>query len=184
MHIEEEREARREFINLQTALQRSIHVGQPIGNSKRQFLHRRCPCLANMIAADADRIPARHMARAKLDGIRHQAHRWLRWEKKLFLGTILLEDVVLQRAPERSHWEAALLRVDDIHGPDNRSRAIDRHRGRDFVQRQSIEQHLHVGQRRDGHAAFAELARGQLVIRVVTIERWHIKSGGEAGLSL
>ena len=117
-----------------------------------------------MIAADADRIPARHMARAKLDGIRHQAHGWLRWEKKLFLRAVLLEDIVLQRAAQLSHREVALLCVDNIHSPDDRGRAINRHRGGYFIERQTIEQDFHVGQRRDGNAAFTEFSGGEWMV--------------------
>ena len=51
-----------------------------------------------MVATDADGIPTRHMARAKLDGIGHQAHRWLWREEKLFLRAVFLEYIVLQRA--------------------------------------------------------------------------------------
>ena len=184
MYVEKEGEARREFIDLHTAFQRGIHIGQSIGNGKRQFLYGRCPRLANMVATDANRIPARHIARAKLDGIGHQAQRGLRREQELFLRAVLLEYVVLQRATERSHREAALLRVDDVHGPDHRRGTIDRHRGRNLIQRQAVEQHLHVGQRGDRHAALTKFTRRQLVIRVIAVQRRHIKSRREARLTL
>src|SRR5438270_1949262 len=109
MHIEEERKARRELVDLQAAFERSVYIGQSIGNGEGQFLDSGSSRLANMVATDADGIPTRHIARAKLDSIRHQAHRWLRREEKLFLRAVLLEDIVLQRAAQHGHREAALL---------------------------------------------------------------------------
>src|SRR5438105_9624225 len=139
MDIEEEGQARCKLVDLQAALECSVYIGQPVGNSEGQFLDSGGSRLANMVATDADGIPARHMACAKLDGIRHQAHGRLRWEEKLFLRAVLLEDIVLQRAAQLSHGEAALLGVDNIHGPDDRGRAINRHRGGYSIERQAAE---------------------------------------------
>src|SRR5437868_6323117 len=61
MDIKKEREAWSKFIDLQTTSQCSIDISQAIGNSKGQFLHGCCPGLADVIAADADGIPKRHM---------------------------------------------------------------------------------------------------------------------------
>ena len=61
---------------------------------------------------------------------------------------------------------------------------LNGHRGGDLVERQAVEQQFHVGQRGDGHAAFAELACGFRRICVVTIEGRHVKGDREARLSL
>ena len=73
MYIEEEGEARRKFINCQATFQRSIDISQTIGERKGQFLYCCCASFANMVAANADRVPAWHMTRAKLDSVDHQA---------------------------------------------------------------------------------------------------------------
>ena len=161
-----------------------IDIGQTVGQRKGQLLHSSRARLADMVAADADGVPARHVARAELDGIRHQAHRWFWREEKLFLRDILFENIILQRAAQFGTWKAIFLSVDDIHGPDYRSRAIDRHRGRDFVERQILVEDLHIGQGRDGHAAFAELARSHRVVGIVAVERGHIKGCRKASLTL
>src|SRR6266571_388194 len=134
MYIEEERETRREFINLQTTLESSIDVCKTISYSESEFLDGGCPCLANMITTYANGIPARHVTRTKFDCVRHQAHGWLWWKEEFFLCAVFLEDIVLQRATQLFHGKATLLGVDDIHGPDDGSRAIDSHRGRNFVE--------------------------------------------------
>ncbi len=48
-------------------------------------------------------------------------------------------------------------------------------RGGDLVERNAVEEDLHIGQRGDGDAAFAELAQRHRVIVVVAIERRHIE---------
>ena len=48
----------------------------------------------------------------------------------------------------------------------------------------SVEQHLHVGQRGDGHAALAELAQASGASVVVAVEGGHVEGDGQAGLAL
>ena len=95
MHVEEEGQARRKLIDLQSTFKGRFHIGQPIGKREGQFLHSSSTSLANMIATDTDGIPLRHIARTELDCIHHQPHRWLRREKKLFLCAILLQYIIL-----------------------------------------------------------------------------------------
>ena len=95
MHIKEEGQARRKFIDLEPAFKSCFDIGQTIGKRKGQLLHSRSPSLAYMVAANTDRVPPGHIARAELDCIDHQAHRWLRREKKLLLCAILLQYIVL-----------------------------------------------------------------------------------------
>ncbi len=78
----------------------------------------------------------------------------------LLLGDVLLEDVVLQRAAQLLERDALLLGHGEVHAEDHRGRGVDRHRRGDLVQRDPVEQRLHVGQGVDGHALPADLAAG------------------------
>src|SRR5258708_40277288 len=124
-----------------------MDIGKAIGEGECEFLDGGCSRLANVIAADADGIPARHVARAKLDGIGDQAHGWLRWEKELLLSAVFLENIVLQCAAQLLLGEAALLGIDDIHGPDHGCRAINGHGSGYLVECQTIEKDLKIAQR-------------------------------------
>ena len=53
-----------------------------------------------------------------------------------------------------------------------------------MVQRDSIEQDLHVGQRRDGHTALAELPFGCSVIGVVAVESGHVEGHAQTRLTV
>ena len=61
VRVEEERELRREVVDLQAGLQRRFDVRDRIRQRERHFLHRRRSGLADVIAADADRVPVRHV---------------------------------------------------------------------------------------------------------------------------
>ena len=51
-------------------------------------------------------------------------------------------------------------------------------------ERNPVEQRLHVGERTDRHAAFADFALGQLVVGVVAHQRRQIEGHRKTGLSL
>src|SRR5438876_806869 len=100
MGIEKETQATGETIDLHAARQASVDVVETVGESERQFLDRGRAGLADVIAADANGVPLRHMFGTELDHIAHQPDVRLRRENKLVLGMKLLEDVVLNRAAE------------------------------------------------------------------------------------
>ena len=78
---------------------------------------------------------------------------------------------------------ALLLGRGDVHRPDRRGRRVDRHRGAHAVERQALEQQLHVGQAAHGDAARPELALGLLVVGVVAVQRRHVVGDREARLA-
>ena len=78
--------------------------------------------------------------------------------------------------------DPALLRRRDVHPPDQRRRRVDRHRGRDLVERQFGQQQLHIGQRGDAHPALAELSRRQRIVVVVAHQRGHVEGDAQPRL--
>ena len=53
------------------------HVLDAVGQRERELLRRRRSGLADVVAADADRVPARHLARGELDRVDDEPHRVL-----------------------------------------------------------------------------------------------------------
>ena len=181
--VEEERQARREVVDPQPALERRFDVRHPVGDRERQLLDRGRTRLADVVAADRHGVPAGHLARPEFDGVGDEAHRRLGREQELLLGDELLEDVVLGRPLEAVARDAGLLGGHDVHRPDRRGRAVDRHRGGDPVERQAVEQDLHVGQARDADAARPELALGLRIVAVVAVQRGHVVGDRQARLA-
>ena len=127
-------------------------------------------------------MPARQLARAELDHVRHQPHRRLGREDPLLLRDVLLEDVVLDRPAQRGSLDALLLGHADVEREQHRRRAVDRHRGRDLAERDPVEQRLRVGERVDRHALAPDLAERAGVVGVVAHQRRHVEGRREAGL--
>ena len=135
--VEEERQARREVVDPQAAREGRLDVGHPVGDREGQLLDRGRAGLADVVAADRDRVPARQLARPELDRVGHQAHRRLRREEVFLLGHELLEDVVLGRPFQPGARHAGLLGGHDVHRPDRGGRRVDRHRRGDALERQA-----------------------------------------------
>ena len=80
MSVEKEGEARREIINIEAGLDPRFHIGKAVGQGKGQLLHRGGARFADVVTADADRVPARHLFCRKSEDIGDQPHRRLRRE--------------------------------------------------------------------------------------------------------
>ncbi len=99
------------------------------------------------------------------------------------LRHVLLEDVVLDRPLEPVDRHALLLRRRDVEAEQHRGGAVDGHGGGDLVERDPVEQGLHVGEAGDGHAALPHLALGAGMVGVVAHQGREVEGDGEAGLA-
>ena len=99
--------------------------------------------------------------------IRGQPHRGHGRIDEVPAGDVLLEDVVLGGAQcLRGH---VLLLTDElVEQQQRRGRRVDRHRGRDLVERDAVEHPPHVLDRVDGDAGAADLAHAERIVRVAT----------------
>ena len=78
---------------------------------------------------------------------------------------------------------ALLLGDELVEQQQDRRRRVDRHRRRDLVERQVVEQQPHVLERVDGHADLADLALGAGVVGVVAHLRRQVEGARQAGLA-
>src|SRR5207244_1827077 len=111
----------------------------------------------------------------------HEIHRRAFWDDPLALRDVLLERVVLDGAPEHVQRIPALLGRTEVHRPHDRGRTVDRHRRRDLVHWDPIEEDLHVAHRRNGDTLAADLTTGKRIVRVTSHERGHVERGRETG---
>ncbi len=99
------------------------------------------------------------------------------------LRHVLLEDVVLDRPLEPVDRHPLLLGRRDVEAEQHRGGTVDGHRGGDLVERDAVEQGLHVRQAGDRDPALAHLALGTRVVRVVAHEGGKVEGDREAGLA-
>ena len=102
----------------------------------------------------------------------------------LVLGVELLEDVVLNRAPQLRPVHALFQGRFEEEGHDDDGRGVDRHRHRDLAQVDAVEECLHVIERIDGDAKPAHFAKRTRIVGVQAHERGQIEGGAQAGLAL
>ena len=184
MRVEEEAQPRGELVHGEPARDRGVDVGEAVGEREGELLDGVRAGLADVVAGDRDRVPARHVARAELDHVRDEPHRRLGREDPFLLGDVLLEDVRLDRPAQLGPLDALLLGDADVEGEQHRRRAVDRHRGRDLAERDALEERLGVGERVDRDAFAPDLAERARVVGVVAHQRRHVEGGREAGLPM
>jgi len=182
MRVEEEGELRREIVHGLPGVDSRLDVGDPVRQREGDFLHGGAARLADVIAADADRVPVGHLARAVVEQVRDQAHRRLGREDIRAARDVLLQNVVLHRPAQLRRLHALLLADRDVHRQQDRRRGVDRHAGRDLVQRDALEQPRHVAQRGDAHAHLADLAQRHRVIGVVADLGGQVERHAQPGL--
>ena len=164
---EKERELRREAIDVEPALHRSVDVRDRVGKSERELLDGVRTGLADVIAADRDRIPARVALRAVRDEIGGEPHRRARREDVRPACDVLLEDVVLRRAADPLGGYALPLRDGGVHREEDRRGRVDRHRGRHVADGYALEEKGEVLEGADRHADLPDLAGDARIVRVV-----------------
>ena len=184
MGVEEEREPRRELVDVHPARDRPLDIGEAVRERERELLRRRRAGLADVVAGDRDRVPLGHLRRAPLHHVRDEPHRRLGREDVLLLRDVLLEDVRLDRPAQRRRRDALLLADGDVEREQDRRGRVDRHRGADVAERDPAEERLHVLERVDRDTLPADLAERPLVIGVVAHQRRHVERGREPGLAV
>ena len=111
-----------------------------------------------------------------------EPHRRTRREDVVAARDVLLEHVVLHGAAQLLAADALLLGDELVEQQEERRGGVDRHRGRDPVERDPVEQRLHVGERVDRDAGAADLALRERVVRVVAELRREVERDREARL--
>ena len=166
MRVEEERQPGRERVDGQPGRPRGVDVGDAVRERERHLLHGVAARFPDVIAADADRVPARHLGLTKGERVGAEAQRRPGRVDVRAARDVLLEDVVLDRAAEVAGAGALLLGDGLIQREQGRRGGVDRHRGRDLGEGDAVEQDAHVLERVDRHADPADLAARHRVIGV------------------
>ena len=161
-----------------------VEHGDPGRERVGDLLHRRRPGLLQVVAADVGRVPARHLVDGEGDHVGDQPHRGLGREGVGAAREVLLDDVVLGRALQRRALDPVLLGDGDVEAEQPGGGRVDRHRGVHLVERDAVEELVHVALVGDRDADLADLAAGEDVVGVIAGLRRQVEGDGEAGLAL
>src|SRR5439155_17366148 len=107
--VEYPRQPRRERIDLDSAFEHSLDVGDRVGESEGDLLDSGRAGLPHVVAGKRDRVEPRRLSGAPRDQIGRKTKRWL-W--RVYEGAaryVLLEHVVLRRPGDLVAYDALLV---------------------------------------------------------------------------
>src|SRR5215210_2014740 len=182
--VEEEREPWRKLVHLEPGVGGGLDVGYGVREGESELLDGGGPGLPDVVAADRDGVPARHLRGTVGEHVRRYPHRWPRRVDVGATGQVLLEYVVLGGPREDLGLHALLFGDKRVQEQQDRSRRVYRHRGRDLPQGNALQEVAHVQERVDGHTDFADLARCELMVGITPHLRGQVEGHGEAGLAV
>jgi hypothetical protein len=165
-----------EGIDVHARGQRRLHVFTTVGQGEGEFKCLGRPGFLHVVAGDRDRVELRHVLRRVADDVGNDAHRGLGRVDVGIANHELLEDIVLDRPRKQFLRHALFFRRHHVTGEDGQHRTVHGHRDRDLVQRNAVEQDLHVLHRVDRHAGLADVTRHPRVIRVVAAMGGEVES--------
>ena len=132
-----------------------------------QLLHTRGPGFLHVVAGDRDRVERRHVRRRVADDVGDDPHARRR---RIDVGVAdheLFEDVVLDGPAQLVGRHTLLLGRHDVAGQHGQHGAVHRHRDAHLVERDAVEEDLHVFDRVDGHAGLADVTGDAGMVGVV-----------------
>jgi len=180
---EEEGEPRGEIVDGEAAVDGRPDILLSVGQREGRLQHRVGARLHDVVAADGDRVVARHVLGTVGDDVRDDPHRGLRRVDVGVAGEEFLEDVVLDRACQLLLLHALLLGGHDVARQDGEHGAVHRHGDGHLVQRDPVKEDLHVLDGIDGHAGLAHVAGHAGMIGVVAAVRRQVEGDRKARLA-
>ena len=171
----EEREAPGEGIHVHALGNGGLDVLLAVGQGEGQLQRLVGAGFLHVVAADRNRVELRHVLGRVLDDVADDLHRRLRRVDVGVAHHELFQNVVLNRSTQLVLAHALLFGGHHIAGQHRQHRAVHGHRDRHLVERDLVEQDLHVLDRVNRHTGLADVAGHARVVAVVTPVRRQVK---------
>ncbi len=128
-----------------------------------------------MVTRNRDRVELGHVLGGVANDVANDLHRRL-WRVDVGVAHHeLFQNVVLNRSRQQLLAHALLFSRYHVASQHRQHRAVHGHRDRHFVQRNFVEQDLHVLDRVNGHTGLAHVARHTGMVRVVATVGGQVK---------
>ena len=171
------------MVDIEPLGERRAHVLDTVRKRERQLENAIRTGLLHVIAANRDRIEFRHLASCEVDDIGDDSHTGFGGIDIGIPNHELLEDVVLDCPRQLGCWNALLLCRHDETGQDRQDSPIHRHRNSHFIQRDGVEENLHILDAIDGNPGLSDVAGHARMIGVISTMRGEVEGHGEALLA-
>ena len=143
---QKKRQSRSKVVHGQPSFDATLDVLKAVRQGKRELLHGGSASLANVITRNRYRIPMRRVFAAPLEHVDNDLECGFGRVHPSMLCHVLLENVVLHRAADLRNIDALFFGGCHVEAKQQRRRSVDRHRGRDLIERDPVEQHLHISE--------------------------------------
>ena len=180
---EEERQTRREDIDVEPGREAGPDVGDAIGQRVGEFEVRRRPGLLHVVAGNRDRIETRHASRCISEDVGDDPHRRTGWIDVGVAHHEFFENIVLDRPGQLLRLDTLLFGRHNIECHDREDGAVHGHGHAHRVEGNAVEQRPHVEDRVDRDPGHADVARDPRVIAVVAAMRREVERDREALLA-
>src|SRR5438132_5942471 len=140
----EEGELWSELVYLEPSFKSGPYVFDRVCKTESQFLNRVRARLANMVAADADRVPAGHFVRAVFNEIDRESKRCLRRIDVRVPCNVLLQNIILCRSPQLVLRDPMFHSNGNIERKQNRCGSVDCHARTDPSKVDALEETPHL----------------------------------------
>ena len=178
-----EAQPRRKRIHVEARLHPCLDVLEAVGQCVRQLNLLRRTRLLHVVAADADRVEARHVLGGVRENVADDPHGRRRRIDERVAHHELLEDVVLDGARQLVLRHALLLCCRNVEGQNRQHRPIHRHADAHLVERDAFKKAFHVFDAVNGHAGLAHVSFHAFMVAVVPPVRRKVKCHAQALLA-
>ncbi len=182
-HAPEEAQTRSEIVDAHTGVDTGAQVLEAVGQRVCQLDVGRGAGFLHMVARNGYAVEFRHIFRGVFKNVGDDFHRR---QGRIDVGVAhhkLLEDVVLDGALQLLLLYALLLGGDDVEGQNGQHGAVHSHRNAHLVERNLVEEDLHIEDAVDSHTCLADVAHNALVVRVVAAVRGQVEGHRKALLA-
>ena len=167
-HRPKERQARGKVVDIQPLGDGCFHVFRAICEGESHFQGLVSACLLHVITRDGDRVKTRHVRGRMRDDVADDAHAGLGRVNVGVAHHELFQNVILNRPRQLILWDALLFSGDYVTSQNWQHRTVHGHGDADLIERNAVEQNLHVLNAVDRHARLANVTCDTGVVAVVS----------------
>ena len=179
----EERETRCESIDVNTRSRSGTQIFQTVCQGVSQLDVCRSTRFLHVVAGDGDRVELRHFLGSIFKDVRDNLHRECRRVDIGITHHEFLQDIVLDSTSHFFQLGTLLQTCVDVECHNRKYGTVHSHRDGHLVQRNSIEQHLHILQGTDRYTCLTNVTHYTFVVGVVATVSGQVESYGQTFLS-
>ena len=154
-------------------------VFHAVGQRVADFQIARRAAFLDVVAGNGNGIEFRHIFRRVFENIADDAHGHGRRINVRIADHEFLQNIILNRPGQNGFIDALLDPGGNEEGQNREDGAVHRHGNGHLIERNPVEENVHVEHGADGNARFPDVADDARIVRIVTAVRRKVKRDGK-----